>query len=44
MKVLIDSVDTYQYLHTFTDTFPEELTLAEVIPLSKKAEYFDKVS
>ena len=47
MKVLIDSIDTY--LPTFTDvinssiinvSFPEELKLAEVIPLFKKADPF----
>ena len=51
VKVLIDSVDTY--LPIFTDiinssirngTFPEELKLAEVIPLFKKTDPFDKVN
>ena len=51
VKVLIDSVDTY--LTIFTDTaissirngtFPEELKLAEVTPLFKKADPFDKVN
>ena len=51
VKVLIDSVDTY--LPMFTDiinssirdcTFPEELKLAEVTPLFKKADPFDKVN
>ena len=50
-KVLIDSVDTY--LPIFTDiinssirncTFPKELKLAEVTPLFKKADSFDKVN
>ena len=50
VKVFIDSVDTY--LQIFTDiinssvrngTFPKELKLAEVIPLFKKADPFDKV-
>ena len=49
VKVLIDSVDTY--LPIFTDvinssirngTFPEELKLAEVTPLFKKAEPLTK--
>ena len=49
-KVLIDSIDTY--LPIFTDiinssvrngTFPEELKLAEVTPIFKKAEPFHKV-
>ena len=47
MKVLSDLVDTY--LPIFTDivnnsirngTFPEEIKLAEVIPLFKKADPF----
>ena len=51
MKVLIDSVDTYQPI--FTDningsirngTFSEEFKLAEVTPLFKKADPFDKVN
>ena len=51
VKVLIDSVDTY--LQIFTDiinssirnvTFPEELKLAEVTPLFKKVDLFDKVN
>ena len=51
VKVLIDSVDTY--LPIFTDiitnsirngTFPEELKLAKVTPLFKKADLFDKVT
>ena len=51
MKVLIDSIDTY--LPIFTDiinssirngTFSEEFKLAEVIPLFKKADPFDKVN
>ena len=51
VKVLIDSVDTY--LPIFTDiinssirncTYPEELKLAEVTPLFKKADPFDKVN
>ena len=51
VKVLIDSVDSY--LPIFTDivnssirngTFPEELKLAEVIPLFKKTDPFDKVN
>ena len=51
VKVLIDSVDTY--LPIFTDiinssirngTFPEELKSAEVTPLFKKADLFDKVN
>ena len=51
VKVLIDSVDTY--VPIFTDiinssirngTFPEELKLAEVTPLFKKADPFDKVN
>ena len=51
VKVLIDSVDTY--LPIFTDiinssirngTFPEELKLAEVTPLFKNADPFDKVN
>ena len=51
MKVLIDSVDTY--LPIFTDiinssitncTFPKELKLAEVTPLFKKADPFNKVN
>ena len=51
VKVLIDSVDTY--LQVFTDiinssirndTFPEELKLAEVTPLFKKADPFHKVN
>ena len=51
MKVLIDSVDTY--LSIFTDiinssrrngTFPEELKLAEVTPLFKKADPFGNVN
>ena len=51
VKVLTDSVDTY--LPIFTDiinssvrngTFPEELKLAEVTPLFKKADPFDKVN
>ena len=51
VKVLIDSVDTY--LPIFTDiinssirngAFPEELKLAEAIPLFKKADPFDKVT
>ena len=51
VKVLIDSVDTY--LPIFTDiissfirngTFPKELKLAEVTPLFKKADLFDKVT
>ena len=51
VKVLIDSVDTH--LPIFTDivnssvrngTFPEELKLAEVTPLFKKANVFGKVN
>ena len=51
VKVLIDSIDTY--LPIFTDiinssvrngTFPEELNLAEVTPIFKKAEPFGKVN
>ena len=51
VKVLIDSVDTY--LPIFTDiinssirncTYPEELKLAEVTPLFKKTDPFDKVN
>ena len=51
VKVLIDSVDTY--LSIFTDiinssrrngTFPEELKLAEVTPLFKKADPFGNVN
>ena len=51
VKVLIDSVDTY--FPIFTDiinssirngTFPEELTSAEVTPLFKKADPFDKIN
>ena len=51
VKVLIDSVDTY--LPIFTDiinssirngTFPEELKLAEMTPIFKKAEPVDKVN
>ena len=51
VKVLLDSVDTY--LPIFTDiinssirncTYPEELKLAEVTPLFKKADPFDKVN
>ena len=51
VKVLIGSVD--RYLPTFTDiinssirngTFPEGLKLAEVTPLFKKADPFDKVN
>ena len=51
VKVLIDSLDTY--LPIFTDiinssirkdTFPEELKLAEVNHLFKKADPFDKVN
>ena len=51
VKVLLDSVDTY--LPIFTDiinisirncTHPEELNLAEVTPLFKKADPFDKVN
>ena len=51
VKILIGSVD--RYLPTFTDiinssirngTFPEELKLAEVTPLFKKADPFDKVN
>ena len=51
MKVLIDSIDTY--LPIFTDitnssirnvTFPEEPKLAEVTPLLKWADPFDKVN
>ena len=51
VKVLIDSVDTY--LPIFTDiinssirnrTFPEELKLAKVTPVFKKADAFDKVN
>ena len=51
VKVLLDSVDTY--LPIFTDiinssirngTFPEELKLAEMTPIFKKAEPVDKVN
>ena len=51
VKVLIDSIDTY--LPIFTDiinssirngTFPEELKLAEMTPIFKKAEPVDKVN
>ena len=51
VKVLIDSIGTY--LPIFTDiinssvrngTFPEELNLAEVTPIFKKAESFGKVN
>ena len=51
VKVLIDSVDAY--LPIFTDivnssvrngTFSQELKLAEVTPLYKKADTFDKVN
>ena len=51
VKVLVDSVDTY--LPIFSDiisssirngTFPEELNLAQVVTLFKKAEPFDKVN
>ena len=51
VRVMIDSVDTY--LPMFTDIinssirnslFPEELKLAEVTPLFKKADRFDKVN
>ena len=51
MKALIDSVDTYLPIFTDiikssirNDTFPEELKLAEVTPLFKKADPFDKVN
>ena len=49
-KVLIDSVDTYLPIFTDiinnskrSDTFPEELKLAEVTPFFKMADHFDKV-
>ena len=51
VKVLIDSVDTYLPIFTDiinnsirNDTFHEELKLAEVTPLFKKGDTFDKVS
>ena len=51
MKVLIGSLDTYLPIFTDiinnsirNDTFHEELKLAEVTPLFKKADTFDKVS
>ena len=51
VKVLIDSVDTYlpiitDIINSFirNDTFPEELKSAEVTPLFKKADLFDKVN
>ena len=50
-KVLIDSVDTYLPIFTDiinnskrSDTFPEELKLAEVTPFFKMADHFDKVN
>ena len=51
VKVLIDSVDTYlpiitDIINSFirNDTFPEEVKSAEVTPLFKKADPFDKAS
>ena len=51
VKVLIGSLDTYLPIFTDiinnsirNDTFHEELKLAEVTPLFKKADTFDKVS
>ena len=51
VKVLIDSVDTYLPIFTDiinnsirNDTFHEELKLAEVTPLFKKGDTFDKVN
>ena len=51
VKVLIDSVDTYLPIFTHiinssirNGTFPEELKLAEMTPLFKKADPFDKVN
>ena len=51
VNVLIDSVDAQLPIFTDiinssikNDTFPEELTLAEVTPLFKKADFFDKVN
>ena len=50
VKVLIDSVNTYLDIFTETinnsiinDIFPEQLNLAEVRTLFKKADPFDKV-
>ena len=45
MKVLLDSVDTYLPIFTIRNcTYPEELKLAEVTSLFKKADPFDKVN
>ena len=51
MKALIDSVGTYLPIFTDiinssirNDTFPEELELAKVTPLFKRASPFDKVN
>ena len=51
VRVLIDSIDTYLPIFTDiinssirNDTFPEELSLAQVTRLFKKADAFDKVS